>query len=514
MRKHSLASKTAAWIEAHYTIPQGQLTGNPFRLLPWERRYLVGTFDGEAEQSSLSVARGNGKTAFLSAILASSVDVGGPLVEANAEAVLVAGSFEQARIAYSYVLRFLAKSIEKHGTGPRGRFRIEDSTSRCRILDKETGASVRVLGSDPRRAHGLAPRIVLWDEMAQFPPGRLYEMMAALSTSMGKIKGAKFCAIGTRPSNPNHPFSLMLTGADGYAQVHAAAAEDPPFQRRTWVKANPSLSSMPVLEATIRREADMAKRDPDRLASFSALRLNQGTSDVRESFLLSPQIWEGMEREHISREGQYILGVDLGQNQAQSAVAAYWPESGALVGYAIYPEYPSLEERGRKDSVGLLYVNCARRGELGQAGPLVSDVGSLLREAISRWGRPSLIVADHWRRAQLCEELAKAGVPFTSLETRRMGPQDGSEDVRDFRSACMSDAVHPERSLLLRSALAEARTLTDSAGNEKLSKGMQGGRRMHGRDDSIAAALLAVAAGWRRKRRGPRPEQLTHRVVR
>ena len=95
--------------------------------------------------------------------------------------------------------------------------------------------------------------------------------MAALTTSMGKIEGGRILAIGTRPANPNHPFALMLTGRDGYAQVHAAATGDPPFRRRTWLKANPSLPSMPTLEATIRREAAMAKRDPDRLASFCAL---------------------------------------------------------------------------------------------------------------------------------------------------------------------------------------------------------------------------------------------------
>ena len=268
LRKHSLAAAVSDWIERRYLIPQGLHAGEPFRLLPWERRFLVGALDGDAQQAALSAARGNGKTAFLSALLASSVDVDGPLVQPNAEAVLVAGSFEQARIAYAHVLRFLAPSIAKHGTGPRGRFRIEDSTSRCRILDKETGASVRVLGSDPRRAHGLAPSIVLWDEMAQFPPGRLYEMMAALTTSMGKIEQGRFIAISTRPSNPNHPFALMLTGRDGYAQVHAAAEHDPPFRRRTWLKANPSLPSMPTLENVIRREAAMAKRDPDRLAAF------------------------------------------------------------------------------------------------------------------------------------------------------------------------------------------------------------------------------------------------------
>ena len=59
------------------------------------------------------------------------------------------------------------------------------------------------------------------------------------------------------------------------------------------------------------------------------------------------------------------------------------------------------------------------------------------------------------------------------------------------------------KSLLLRSALAEARTVSDPAGNEKLSKKIgQGGRRMRARDDAAAAAILAVAEGVRR---GERP---------
>ena len=56
----------------------------------------------------------------------------------------------------------------------------------------------------------------------------------------------------------------------------------------------------------------------------------------------------------------------------------------------------------------------------------------------------------------------------------------------------------PSRSLLLRAALAEARVTTDAAGNAKLSKGAQGGRRLRARDDSAAAAVLAVAEGFRR----------------
>ena len=54
-------------------------------------------------------------------------------------------------------------------------------------------------------------------------------------------------------------------------------------------------------------------------------------------------------------------------------------------------------------------------------------------------------------------------------------------------------------SLLLRSAMAEARTVSDPAGNAKLAKHNQGGRRVRARDDVAAAAILAVADGARNR---------------
>ena len=85
-----------------------------------------------------------------------------------------------------------------------------------------------------------------------------------------------------------------------------------------------------------------------------------------------------------------------------------------------------------------------------------------------------------------------------------MGFKDGAEDVRLFRRACLEGKVAPGRSLLLRAALAEARTVADPAGNEKLAKGVEGGRRRRARDDAAAAAILAVAEGVRR---GERPRR-------
>ena len=149
-----------------------------------------------------------------------------------------------------------------------------------------------------------------------------------------------------------------------------------------------------------------------------------------------------------------------------------------------------------RDGVGGLYAECARRGELITLGRHTVHVAALLQAALDRFGRPARIVADRWREADLREALDAAGVPLAALELRGMGFRDGAEDVRGFRKACADRRVVPAPSLLLRSAMAEARTVSDPSANAKLSKGSQGGRRARARDDA-AAAILAVAAGVR-----------------
>ena len=190
-----------------------------------------------------------------------------------------------------------------------------------------------------------------------------------------------------------------------------------------------------------------------------------------------------------------VWGVDLGTNAAQSAIAAFWPETGALQALAAFPSEPDLQARGIRDGCGLLYRHCADRGELLQLGHRTVDVAALLRAALDRFGKPARVVADTWRQAELREKLEAMGFPLCPLETRRQGFMDGGEDVRAFRRACAEGAVVAAPSLLMRSAMSEARTVVDAAGNAKLSKGSQGGRRQRARDDAAAAAILAISAG-------------------
>ena len=476
----------------------GDRDGERFEVLPWERRFMFGAFRQPGD-AALSVGRGNGKSALVAGIASAVVDPVGPLHGRRREVVCCAASFEQSRVIFEDVLAFMA---ERYDLGDRAEWRRQDSANRATLEYRASGARVRCVGSDPNNAHGLRPALVLCDEPSQWPAATSARMIAALRTGLGKTPGSRLIALGTRPADLEHWFARLL-GAAPYSQSHAAPEDAPPFQVRTWRRANPSLGHLPSLLAQLRTEAADARRDPDALASFKALRLNQGTSDVARSVLLDSDRWTEAEALGAPEPaGGYVLGIDLGTNAAMSAAAAYW-RSGRLECFAVFPEVPSLAERGLSDGVGGRYQRMAERGELLVAGARVSDIVAMLREALARWGPPAAVVCDRWREAELRQALDTAAVPWCAVVVRGQGFRDGGEDVRDFRRAALGALVAPVESLLLRSALAEARVVTDPAGNAKLSKGSEGGRRTRARDDAAAAAILAVAAGYREWHTGP-----------
>ena len=483
----TIGNKLIRWIEGELTLTQGAKAGQSFTLEPWQRRFLRRAFSQPGE-GALSVARGNGKTVLLAGV--ASACISGPLVEPHSESVIVASSFDQAMILFRHVLAFLQPFIDPD---PR-RYRIQDSTNRAAITDRTTGAMLSVRGSDPARLHGLAPKLILGDELAQWPANMIDRMLSALRTSLGKIPGSRAVWIGTRPASPDHPFARLLSGKDGYVQLHAAKPTDPPFRRSTWLKANPSLPTLPDLERTIRLEAAKAKREPSVLASFKALRLNQGVHEIERQHLIDPDLWESIEGE-APPDGPVVWGVDMGVTQEFSAVTAYWPDTGRLDSLAAFPSTPDLTERGLKDGVGPLYNRLYERGEIIVTDGRVTAVPELLREAMDRFGSPVAVASDRWRQGELLDALDLAGIPQGIYMARGMGFKDGAEDVRNFRRACLEGRVTPIVSLLLRAGMSEAVTVSDPAGNQKLAKGGEGGRNFHHRDDAVAAAILGVSLG-------------------
>ena len=249
----------------------GDKDGEPFTVLPWEARFIRGAWRGPGD-AGLSVGRGNGKSALVAALGCAVVDPAGPLGGRRREVIAVAASFEQSRIIFEDVLAFLS---ERYDLGRKDRWRLLNSAQKALLEYRETGARIRCIGSDPGRAHGMRPFLALLDEPAQWDRAKADRMLAAIRTGLGKIPGSRLIALGTRPADETHWFSRMLVSAP-YSQVHAARADDPPFWQRTIKRANPSADHLPSLRARIIEEQTEARRDPDALAAYKALRVEYG----------------------------------------------------------------------------------------------------------------------------------------------------------------------------------------------------------------------------------------------
>ena len=126
-----------------------------------------------------------------------------------------------------------------------------DSPNVASIRSKTNGVTLKCIGANPKTAHGLAPVLILADEPAQWEKNKAAKMRAALIDAGGKIEGYRFIALGTRPDSSEHWFSKQLAGEADYVQVHAADPKDPPFQVRTWKKANPSPGSFPLAASIV-----------------------------------------------------------------------------------------------------------------------------------------------------------------------------------------------------------------------------------------------------------------------
>ena len=223
---------------------------------------------------------------------------------------------------------------------------------------------------------------------------------------LGKRKDARALFIETRPANDAHFFARLLDEDDEsiFSLIYAAAVDDNPFAVKTWRKANPALpNGMPALDV-LRAEARLAKRDVAELTTFKALRLNMGTSETEQRFLLDASIWKELETDMLPpRDGPMALGIDLGFTAAFCAAAAFWPRTGRLEGFVACGNQPLLRDRALADGVPGEYEAMYQADELVLLGQRVVPVAPFLAEVVRRYGRPDAIAADRWRADELAD---------------------------------------------------------------------------------------------------------------
>ena len=496
-------------------VNQGPLAGHKFRVLPWQMSMLTAIAD--YREVALSISRSNGKSTIVAAVACSAISPGKALFVPRGQIILSAASMQQARIAFEHIQYFMRPTmyvqVGDDWKLKRDEWREISNSHQMEIQHRPSGTTLKVIGSDPKRAHGLAPTLVIADEPAQWESGGDLHY-AALRTAMGKQANPRFLVIGTRPSNPLHFFARLLKHPPPGTKsiVYAASPKDiedgGAYKIATIKKANPSYAHLAALrEEVLSFRDDARKQGGMRRAQYLALYLNMGVSETdSQEDVVDLEDWRILTKhQQPARAGPVGIGVDLGGGNSLSAVSFYWPDTGRLEAYTALPKYPLLEERGVRDGIGSGYIEMQEDGVLFIHGEKETRNAAFLGEmfALVKDFQWLGVACDRYKKTAVQQALLEAGYTDDIIVDRAVGRgKDGWDDLNAFRSACLEEHLRPGINLALEHAISSAMITRDRNGNFALDKAHQ-----KGRIDALQSTIHAVGLGERHRKppEGPGP---------
>src|ERR1700751_4934552 len=223
------------------TVPSGHGMGKPFKLEAFQKLFIRAIYEPHLAgrlavvRAILSIARKNGKTALIAAIVLAHLV--GPEAIVHGEIYSAANDRDQAAI----VFKFAKQIVEME---PELAAEIEVIPSTKTMLARRTGSVYRAISAEAGTKHGYLPSVVIYDELAQAKNRDLYDV---LDTSFGAREEPLFIVISTQSNDPEHVLSRLidygLSGVDPSIVCHLFTADEgcELGDERQWRKANPAL---------------------------------------------------------------------------------------------------------------------------------------------------------------------------------------------------------------------------------------------------------------------------------
>lgn len=467
-------------------VPSGFGQGLPFKLRPFQRRFISDVYEpctraGKriVRRGILSIARKNGKTALIAALAL--VHLHGPESIDNAEIYSAANDREQA----AQVFKTAAQMVRADPV-LSAELRVIDSTKT--IVNYARGSFYRALSSESGTKHGLNPTMVIYDELAQSKTRDLYDV---LDTSFGARDEPLFLVISTQSNDPEHILSKLIDDGkdanDPRIVCHLYEVPDDcddVFDPKVWKLANPALGDFRSME-DLRAIADKAKRMPAEEPKFRNLYLNQRVAPV--SSLISRREWLACAGpvEFAAKEEVY-LALDMSAVVDLTALVMGSASDPTKVQVFMWKPAELLREHSDRDfgSGNDRYVQWQKAGHL-LTSPGRSIDPAVVATKIAELSGDYTIAAlayDRWRIADLLREFDRIG--FEAWEDKG-GEKQGTglrlvpwgQGFRDMAPAidalevAISDRklIHPSNPVLTW-AMGNAVAVTDPAGNRKLDK--------------------------------------------
>ena len=450
---------------------KGKSAGKPFVLEPWQA-YIVATVVGWRRKVDdrrvirklyIQVARKNGKTAFVAALLLYLSLADGEL---GAEGDLAANSKQQAKICYEFANEF-ARQLDSRG---RRLKRFRDY-----ITDSKTRSKIQVFAADDSKLDGFDASVYVLDEFHAAKNSRLHDVLDSSQGSRAQPLNIITTTAGFDKLAPCYLYREMCVEVlSGVKQDDTLAAfvyelddEDDWKDPSVWSKANPNMG-VTVDEEFIASKVNEVANHPSAEVGVRTKVLNQWC-DAEEVWLPDHYIVEatGEVPEWVNELPCYG-GIDLSTTTDLSALCAMWvDEANQRYYYKVHYYLPaeSLNENRFK----VLYGEWHRKGLLTLTPGNVVDYDYILNDLIdiNQGNRLMSVAYDAYNATQFVINATTKGLPMLPF-SQALG--NFNKPTKEMERLMLSGRVVLDNNEINRHCFRNVVLARDHNGNIKPSK--------------------------------------------
>lgn len=341
--KMTRGQKVCAFIETYCLAPEGDKIGQPMKLEPFQRKFVLEIYDNPyvTHSAYLSIARKNGKTALIAAILLAHLV--GPEAVQNSQIVSGAQSKEQAAVIFE-----LARKMVDMSEKLTPLVRVQPSGKR--LIGLRKNVLFRALAAEGKTAHGLSPILAILDEVGQVV-GPTDKFVTAITSAQGAYANPLLIAISTQAPTDSDMFSTWIDAQKAapdprvVCHVYSAPEDCELDDRKAWAAANPALGkfrSLSDVEKQVKAALAMPANEPE----VRNLILNQRVEAI--SPFVSKSVWDSNSGEPGKPDGLKVwAGLDLSSVHDLTSLEAVDEKGGVHSAFWLPEE--GLTEKSRKD---------------------------------------------------------------------------------------------------------------------------------------------------------------------
>jgi phage terminase large subunit-like protein len=345
VKKLTRGEKVCGFIERYCPTPEGEHIGKSMVLEPFQKKFILEIYDNPYQTHSayLSIARKNGKTALIAAILLAHLV--GPEAVLNSQIVSGAQSKDQAAVIFELARKMvdLSPTLSKL-------VRVQPSGKR--LIGLARNVLYRALAAEGKTAHGLSPVLAILDEVGQVE-GPTDKFVTAITSAQGAYTNPLLIAISTQAPTDVDMFSTWIDAQKNapdprvVCHVYAAPEDCKLDDRKAWAAANPALGKFRSIE-DVEKQCKSALALPAQENDFRNLILNQRV-DTASPFV-SRATWQANgEPPHPIERQKVWGGLDL--SSVSDLTALVLVTEGGDVHPTFWLPHEGLIEKSRKDRV-------------------------------------------------------------------------------------------------------------------------------------------------------------------